>query len=497
MSQAARDRIVGGVAWTAIGKGFTQGGGFITGIVLARLLPPRDFGLIGMVTVLTGFVAIFSDLGFSQSLIQAERVSDDDSTTVFWSNLVLGSLICGALIVGAPVVADFYDQPPLRDLTIVLAASFVLGPLGSVANALLIRGLRFQALAVADTAAFVASTAVGLGAAFAGYGVWALVAQTLVKTGATSALVWWMARWAPNGSFRWSSVQKLSKFSLNLTGFTLVNYWARQGDDILIGKFLGASPLGLYSRAYQTMMLPVQEISGVLSRVMFPVLSTLQGDHAAFRRTYLTTIGLISLLTFPIMTLVGTAARPLIETLYGQSWEGAIHAMAVLAPAGAFQSIGTTVGWIYLATGRTDVMMKWGLFGSTCLIISIVIGVWLGSILTVAASYTVCVLVLAVPQMWVAGSLISLSPRRILGAAAWPAAFAVVAGAASLMVEFATEEMLSAPVRLGLQVLTTAVVYTGLTLLVRPRQYRELRGYLLERKQKRLAAKKASDPESP
>lgn len=494
MTSPLANRISSGVAWTAVGKATAQGGTFVTGIVLARLLPPSDFGLLAMVTVITGFVAIFSDFGFSQSLIQAETLDQDDASTVFWMNTVFGLLIAAMLVAGAPLLADFYHQPVLCDVTRISALNFVVGPAGSVPTALLTREMRFRGLAVVEVAAFVGSATLGVTGAAIGWGVWALVAQTLARSALTSVGTWIALRWVPTFAFQLSALRRFSRFSLNLTGFSFINYWARQLDDLLIGRVMGDVALGNYARAYSTMMLPVQEVSGTLSRVMFPALAGIQGDKKQVSAIYLSTIGLIATLTFPIMGIIGTAAGPLILTLYGPNWEPAIPIVQVLAVVGAFQSIGTTVGWLYLAVGRTDVMFRWGAFASFFLMVAIVIGVSLGNVVTVAYAYAVCVAVLSYPQFAIPGALVGIRPRQILSAVAAPTVFALVASAASLAVRvLLTDSLHIAPVQLAIQSTTLGLVYSGLMLTFRPPQYQLLVRHFRERR----AAKRGGPSSAP
>jgi PST family polysaccharide transporter len=207
-----------------------------------------------------------------------------------------------------------------------------------------------------------------------------------------------------------------------------INYWARQADDLLIGKFMGPAHLGIYGRAYATMMLPVREISSVLGRVLFPALSRMGNDKPRVREMYLECLGLIAFLSFPIMALLAATADSLIITLYGQQWERVATVLRIFCAVGAFQSLGTTVGYIYQSQGRTDWMLRWGLVASTLMIASFVVGIYIGSIEAVALCYAIVTVgILSYPQFAVPGRLIGMTVFDVVRAVWQVAVCALIA----------------------------------------------------------------------
>ncbi len=485
-AKSFRDNVIHGVAWTAVGKAASQASVFVVGILLARLLGPRDFGLIGMVNVVLGFASLFADLGLTPALVQRESLEERHRSSVFWVNLALGIALFGLTALFSGVISRFFNEPGLKPVLPAIAFTFVLAPISSVHLSMLSREMHFKRLAQIDILATVLSGATGVGMALAGFGVWSLVAQRLVSSvvSVTGQLVAY--RWRPHFLCDRSALKELLGFSLNLLGFSLLNYWARHLDDLLIGRYMGARALGIYARAYETMMTPVREITGVLSRVMFPSLATIQNETERVKAVYLRALGLIALVTFPFMAVVGAAAEPLVLTLFGESWRPLIPVLRVVCAAGAFQSLGTTVGWIYQALGRTDVMLRYGAVASAAIAASIVVGVWMGSILSVAVSYTIMTtLILPYPQFAVPGSLIGMRPGEVLHGVMAP----LLAASVTAAVVYGADLLLAAHaplLRVSLEIALGLVVYLGILFAWRPGPVRDVLD-IIKRKRKSAA----------
>ncbi|GMV14855.1 MAG: lipopolysaccharide biosynthesis protein [Polyangiaceae bacterium] len=406
-----------GLAWTGAGKTVVQLIGFGVALALARLLTPADFGLVGMVVVVSGFLAVFSEIGLSAALIQREQIEERHRSSVFWANLALGTALGLALFAAAPALATFYRESRVTWMTRALALNFVLAPLGMVQSAVLTRAMRFDKLALAEIIASVGSSAVGLALALRGFGPWALVAMPLASTLGSTAALLLLSGWRPRLVLQRSALAELWGFSSHLFGYSVLEYWARQVDDLLIGRVLGARPLGLYSRAFSTMMMPVTEVGAVLSRVMFPAFSKLQRDPARIREQYLRVVAVIAFVTFPVLFALSVLSEPFIRVLYGPAWVPAKTVLSIYCIAGASHAVGSTVGWLYMALGRTDLLLRWGLFAGSLTIAGIVLGIWLGSIESVAACYAaVSVLVLSVPRFAWVGRLIGMKVSDVFRA---------------------------------------------------------------------------------
>lgn len=478
-----------GIAWTTGARVSAQILDFSLGIVLARLLTPEDFGLLEMTVVITGFLALFGELGFGAALVQREVVTDAHASTVFWLNVLTGVALGALLALGAPWIAQFYDEPRLVPLTWALAVNFLITPLNMVQGAMLNREMKFKLLAILEVSSIGVSSTTGLVLALNDMGTWSLVGRSFAGSLTTTALIWTLSTWRPRWIFSRAALKDLVAFSGNLLGFMTINYWARQADDLLIGKYMGPAQLGIYGRAYSTMMLPMREISNVLGRVLFPTLSRISQDKPRVRQLYLECMGLIAFLAFPIMALICATADNLVVTLYGRQWERVAPVLRIFCAVGAFQSLGTTVGWIYQSQGRTDWMLRWGVVASALMIGSFGVGIYIGSIEAVAICYAiVTVVILSYPQFAVPGRLIGMTSLDVFRAV-WQVG--VCALLSSLAVWLLGKHLLSgvsAGLVLGVQFPVGILLYLALTRVLAPSHLTRVREFLFARQRAAAAA---------
>lgn len=404
---ALKDKVVSGIKWSAISQAGRQGIQLFSTIILANLLSPSDFGLVGMAMVVIGFINIFKDLGTAAAAIQHKELSDALLSSIFWVNAGFGTLAMIILFLIAPLAGLFYRESQVVAVLQVLSTSFLVSGLGILHQALLERSLSFSILAKLETASVFVGAIVGIGLAFAGAGVWSLVFQSLTTAVLSTGLLWLSSSWRPQWVFRWSEVKTISRFSLNLTGYSIFNYFARNADYVLIGRYLGAQDLGYYTLAYRILLFPLQNISAVVGRVMYPTLSTVQDDNRRFASAYLAVIRTIALITFPLMMGLLVLAEPFVLTFFGEGWRPVILLIMIFAPVGLIQSIGATVGGIYQVKGRTDWMFCWGIGSGTLSVIAFVIGLRWG-ILGVAVAYAVVSLMLLYPSFSIPFRLIEI-----------------------------------------------------------------------------------------
>jgi O-antigen/teichoic acid export membrane protein len=474
-----------GLAWTTAARGFSQLVGVAVTLTLARLLTPEDFGLVAMIAVLTGFLGVVGDMGLAEALVQRPELDERHRSSVFWLNVLLGLALAGALAASAPYVARFYGDQRLVWLVRVLAIDFAIAPLQMVQHAILLRELRFRELALAESIAVVVSGLIALAMALAGYGVWALIAKLLAATVSVIGAFWLLSSWRPRLVLDRAAIRDLWGFSSHLLGFSTIAYWARQVDDLLIGRVLGPAWLGLYGRAYATMNMPVTEIGSVLTRVMFPTFSKLQHDRSETKTLYLRVVAVLGFVTFPVMLGMGVLADRFILVLYGEQWLEATSVLQIYCVVGCSIAIGSTTNWLYKAQGRTDLMFRWGLCAAALTIASIVLGIWLGSIESVALCYGVMhVVILAYPRYAIPGRLIGMSPAEVLRATR--GALAAALGMAGLVwaLGLVLGPRLSAGLDLLVRTLLGAVSYLVLARVFRVRGYAQalsaVRGRLLD-----------------
>lgn len=355
-------------------------------VVLARLLVPEDYGLIGMVTVVIGFAGLFKDLGLSTATIQKSEINHKQVSNLFWINFAI-SCATGLVVAGlAPAIALFYKEPRLTWITLALASSFLFGGLTVQHQALLQRQMSFTSLAKIDITSMLVGVVTAIISALYGLGYWALVLMQITSSIANVVGVWVVCSWRPGVPLRGSGIRSMLAFGGNMTGFNLVNYFSRNLDNVLIGQYWGPQQLGLYAQAYKLVLLPVQQINSPITNVALPALSSLQREPEKYRRYYYKAILSISCLGMPMTGFLLASADKVILTLLGEQWLGAVPIFQLLMPAAFNATIGIGQGWVYQSLGMVDRQLRWGIVSSILNVILFAIGVRWGAI-GVAAAY--------------------------------------------------------------------------------------------------------------
>jgi O-antigen/teichoic acid export membrane protein len=412
--------------------------------IIARILTPQDFGLVTMVTAITGFVIVFKDIGMTMATIQKEEINHDQISTIFWINLVFGILAMGLTAAIAPAIAWFYEEPRLVPITIILATGFFIVSLGSQHQALLRRHMRFLDLNIIDIIALLTSvlTAVFLGLAGSRY--WALVFMQITYLGISTVGMWIACRWCPGKPAKVSGVRSMLIFSGNLIGHDLLNYIFRNLDHIIIGRFSGSFALGLYSKCQQILLFPVKNINVPIGSVSIPALSRLQKNLTDYKDFYLTTIYYISLLTMPIFMFLFVFAEPVIMLVLGDQWGAAIPFFRILCVAALFQPVTNTTGWLFVSSGRTDRMLKWRLSTIWLSVTLYVLGALIYGAKGVAYGYTISVLILTVPCIWYAQKTTNIGTMNIFKRTLRPIFSALSANGFAFLVYLKTENIIAA-----------------------------------------------------
>ena len=326
-------RTVRGIGWTATSQIAQLLMSILISAILARLLTPSDFGLIAMVLVFSNFVAIFAGFGLTSAIVQKQEISDEALSSTFWINVGLGALLTVALAASAPLIAAFYSQPRLTPLVVFISTTFFITSFCNVSYALLTKRMNFKAIAVISVCATGVSGLIAVFLAFSGYGVWSLAWYTVLCSVFTAVFTLIYARWVPHFLLGLQHVKGLLGFGANLTGFSFVNYFAQNMDNLLVGRFLGSAALGFYNLAYNLLVLPLTNISDVIGRVMFPALSIIQHDKQLVRDAYVSANRYIAAVSFPLMIWVLVTAPQLIRVVYGPKWISVIPLIQIFALA--------------------------------------------------------------------------------------------------------------------------------------------------------------------
>ena len=375
-----KEKVIKGASWSIISQISVQVLSVGVTIVLARLLNPEDFGVVTISEIFVGFAYLFADLGMGAAIIQRQTTDDNALATSFWVTVIMGLGITLVLCAGSPLIAGFYDRPILQYIVMLSSAGFLIGSLTSIHKSILARKLEFNKIALINITSRLISGVTSIGMAVLGFGVWSLVAGSLAGQALVVPMVWYVARWRPRLLFHKQCFKDMFGFSSNLLAFNFFNYFARNADNLIIGKVLGAQILGYYSLAYNVMLKPLQYISWSVGNVLFPALSSIQNDKELVRRVYLRIVRSISLITFPMMAGLMIVSKEVVLTFYGPKWEPAILPLQLLCVVGAMQSIGTTVGTVFISQGRSDLQLKWGVFASCVYLVAFVVGVQWGLI---------------------------------------------------------------------------------------------------------------------
>jgi PST family polysaccharide transporter len=418
-------------------------------MVLARLLDPKDFGLVGMVTAVTGVLNLFKDFGLSTVTVQRATMTDQQTSMLFWLNLLVGGMLGFLSLASAPILVVFYQEPRLFWVTVTLSAGFLFNAAGVQHAALLKRNMRFTALSMIEIFSLVTSSAVGIGMALAGLGYWALVGWSLALPIANSIGAWAMAAWIPKGLSRHTGIRSMMRFGGTVTLNGLVVYIAYNLDKVLLGRFWGAEVLGIYGRAYQLISLPTGNLNSAVGDVVFSALSRVQDDQAVLKNYFLKGYTIVLTLSLPITIAFALFADDLIFLLLGAKWQSTVTIFRLLSPTILAFALIDPWGWILYATGQIGKSLKIALVIAPLAIGGYVIGLPYGPN-GVALGFSAMMLAWVVPHIvWcIKGTTISL--RDVWLAASKPFLSGIVAGTAALVAHLCLGQSLPPFARLGL-----------------------------------------------
>lgn len=431
-------------------------------MILARLLDPKDFGLVGMVTAFTSVLNLFRDFGLSTATVQREDISEEQISALFWINLLVGAILTVSLAIMAPVVVRFYHEPRLFWVTISLASGFFINAAGVQHSALLQRELRFTALAVIQIIALAVSTALGIGAALLGFGYWSLVVLSITLPLISTIAYWIAAAWIPGKPQKTAGIFPMIHFGGSVTLISLIVYVAYNLDKVLLGRFWGAEALGIYGRSYQIINIPTDNLNSAVGEVAFAALSRLQGEPQRLRSYFLKGYTLVLALTVPITCIIGIFPYDLVMVILGPKWYSATRILQLLAPTILVFAIINPLGWLLFALGMVKRSIKIALVLAPVVITGYSIGLRYGSN-GVALGFSVAMMLWALPHIaWgVRGTAISFGD--VMKVTFKPVLSGTVAVAFALAVQFLLAGWLPFPRLLaGVSVLMAA--YTGMLL---------------------------------
>jgi PST family polysaccharide transporter len=428
-------------------------------VILARLLTPAAFGLVAMVSTVTGLAQAFADLGLSEATIQRKEITRDQVTALFWVNVVIGLGLMLLTMALSPVIAKFFHDPRLMNIALLSSLTFLFGGLRVQPDALLKRQMRFLALAIRDIASYAIAVPIAITLAWRGAGYWALVALPLIFNFIQMSLSWLMIRWRPGLPRRGARVRSMIAFGGNVAASYFVITMSRSADNVLIGWYWGAGPLGLYSRAYNLLMLPVNQLIVPAGSVAVPTLSRIQDNPERFAHYYLRAVNLIIWGCAPIFSFLFVAAQPVITLLLGHQWRDAAPIFQLLAISALGQVLLESTMWLFISQGRSWQLLLLLLVVSPLLILSYATGLTFGiKGVALSGSLTLLALLPGILKFTFRGTNLTL--RRLGRAILFPVSLCLVAVlSAEMILRYV------APDRIFRQLLVSAAVFTAVFLL--------------------------------
>jgi PST family polysaccharide transporter len=372
-------------------------------VLLARLLTPQDFGLVAMVTAIMGFLRIFSDGGLSTATVQSTSITHAQVSNLFWANVALGGVITLALALLAPFVASFYGEPRLVAITLALCITFIVIASTVQPMALLKRQMRFKAIGSIQVSSIVAGIVAGVWLAWRGWGHWSLVGLQLATVTTTLLCTWYACEWRPQWPRRNSGTRGLLGFGANLTASSFIWSVVRGSDALLIGRFWGTVPLGLYSRAQALLIRPMEQFVTPLEAVIVPVLSRLQTQPDRYRRVALQAYDSVALVSFPAAGILLALAHPLTLVVLGPQWEEAANVFAAFTLMALYTPVASVSSCLLMSQGRGRDFLRVSTVASLTTAATFVAGIQFGPV-GVATAYSLGCLAVHLPwHYFVAG----------------------------------------------------------------------------------------------
>jgi PST family polysaccharide transporter len=443
-----------------------QGANFVLRIgsvmVLARLLEPADFGLVGMVTAVTGAFGLFKDAGLSVASVQRAEITDQQLSGLFWVNVLVGAVLAAIAAGLAPAMVAFYDEPRLFWIAIVLGMAFLVNAAGVQHSAILQRQMRFATLAAIDMLSWIVSIVVGIGLALLGAGYWALVWMSVALPAVGTAGVWLTAAWLPEWPRRGAGIRSMLRFGGTVTLNTVVVYVAYNTDKLLIGKLWGAEALGIYGRAYQLINIPTENLNGAVGGVAISALSRLQDDVERFRSYFLKSYSLVLAFTLPVTIAFAVFPHDIIHVLLGPKWDAVAPIFRLMAPTIVAFALLNPLGWMLFSNGNVGRSLKMAFVIAPVVILGYVTGLPFGAT-GVAAGYSIAMVVLVVPMIVWATHRSSISARDVTNAIISPLLSAAIATAVTYPVVLAAYSLQPIP---RLLIGTTVLVSIYLLMLL-------------------------------
>ena len=373
-----KQKTISGLQWSFIDSFASQGVQFIVGIILARLLSPKDFGLIGLLTIFIAVSQSFIDSGFATALIRKKNCSQNDYSTVFYFNIGVSIICYFILFIFSGAISSFFKEPQLKVLVQVLGLGLVLNSFAIIQQTIYTKELNFKLQMWVSIIASLGSGIVSVPMAYSGFGIWSLVALTLSRYSITTFLLWIWSKWKPVLFFSKTSFIELFSFGSKLLLSGLIDTIYRNVYYLIIGKYFSANELGDYTRADQFQSIPSSNLQGIIGRVTYPILSDIQDDAVRLKTAYKTVIRSTMLVTFVLMLGMAAVAKPMIITLIGIKWEPCVIYLQMLCFVGMFYPLHALNLNMLKVLGRSDLFLRLEIIKKILAVPTIIVGILFG-----------------------------------------------------------------------------------------------------------------------
>jgi O-antigen/teichoic acid export membrane protein len=400
-------------------------------MILARLLGPKDYGLVGMVTAFTGVLTLLRDFGLSAAAIQRANVTEEQMSTLFWINLLAGTVFGLVLLAMAPAISAFYHEPRLLGVTAVLSLGFLFNGAGVQHQVQLQRQMRFTALSMLSIVSLIIGTAVGVGGAELGYGYRALAVMTITLPLISTIGFWLITGWVPGIPRRRTGIRAMMRFGSTITLNSLIIYVASNLEKVLLGRYWGVDAIGLYGRAFQLINIPTENLNSAAGEIAFAGLSRLQDDPGRLKTYFLKGYSLIVTLTLPVTVVCAVFGDDVVRVFLGPKWGGAAQLIRLLAPTILVFAIANPLGWLLCSMGLVGRLLRMGFVIAPLMIASYFIGLPFGP-RGVAVAYSSVMALWLIPLIiWALHDTV-IRPSDMLRALSRPLATTIAGGAIAL-----------------------------------------------------------------
>jgi len=446
----------------------------IFAVVLARMLFPKDYGVFALAAVFLTFLRIIGSMGMGSAVIQRREVDEEYLSTGFWASVTLGVILAAIGAASGFLIGRWLGDPLVGRVLSVLSLSFLIIAGASMQMAIVSRSMDYRLLAFRSMAATLIGGVIGISMAYRGMGVWSFVGQELAMYASGTLLLWRATGWRPRFVFVWSKFLELWSFGGRLQAAALFDYLVRQMDNLLIGRYLGATALGYYTFGYSVFLAPLNDI-GMLNRVFFPALSRLQDDASRFKAAFIRATQYVTMVALPMLVGLALVAPLAVSVVFGAKWLPSLPVIRLLTLAGILRVL--TAFWPtgLQATGRPDLRLRLSLFSVALYLPAFVVGLRWG-IIGVAAGYLVATVMLLPVAYRYVSQTIGITVRDVWRAISTTVIGCIVMAAAVAALMWAIEVHLHLPNALALVVLVTvgAVIYAAALWLIEPQVIRGL-----------------------